>query len=104
MAIQIGLWQIDVVSGGTFRTDGGVLFGMVPKTVWQGISTPDASNRCLVATNCLLARDGRHTVLIDTGYGGKNSPLDRKVNALEPGSRSWTARPRRASRRGTSRT
>lgn len=83
--MQIGRWHIDIVSGGTFRTDGGVLFGMVPKTVWQGISSPDELNRCLVATNCVLARNGHDVVLIDAGYGGKYSPLDRKVHELEPG-------------------
>ena len=85
MRLQIGRWQIDIVSGGTFRTDGGVLFGMVPKTVWQGISAPDQLNRCTVATNCVLARDGRDVVLIDTGYGGKHAPLDRKVHDFEVG-------------------
>jgi glyoxylase-like metal-dependent hydrolase (beta-lactamase superfamily II) len=85
IALQIGRWRIDIVSGGTFRTDGGVLFGMVPKTVWQGIVTPDQLNRCMVATNCILARDGRDVVLIDTGYGGKYAPLDRKVHDFEAG-------------------
>ena len=46
---------------------------------------PDADNRIACANNCVLARDGRHTVLIDTGYGGKFSPLDRKFYVMEPG-------------------
>ena len=58
---------------------------MVPKTVWQGISLPDEMNRCAVATNCLLARDGRDVVLIDTGYGNEHAPLDRKVHDFEAG-------------------
>lgn len=83
--MQIGNWKLDLVSGGRFRIDGGVMFGIVPKTVWQNIAPPvDAHNRTLVDTHCILARDGKHVVLIDTGYGGKYSPLDRKVNDLEP--------------------
>ncbi len=46
---------------------------------------PDERNRIAVANRCVLARDGAHTVLIDTGYGGKYGPLDRKFYAMEPG-------------------
>jgi glyoxylase-like metal-dependent hydrolase (beta-lactamase superfamily II) len=76
---------LDIVSGGTFRIDGGVMFGVVPKSLWQGVVKPDDQNRVLCATSCILARDGHQTVLVDTGYGGKFGPLDRKFYALEPG-------------------
>ena len=83
--MKIGNWQIDLISGGRFRIDGGVMYGVVPRTVWQSVAYPlDAKHRTLVDTHCIVARDGQNTVLIDTGYGGMYSPLERKVNDLEP--------------------
>jgi glyoxylase-like metal-dependent hydrolase (beta-lactamase superfamily II) len=81
----VGNWQLDTVNGGLFWLDGGVMFGVVPKTLWEKVAPPDHLNRILCANNCVLARDGRHTVLIDTGYGGKFSPLDRRFYNMEPG-------------------
>jgi glyoxylase-like metal-dependent hydrolase (beta-lactamase superfamily II) len=83
--MQLGGWQLDTINGGTFWLDGGVMFGVVPKTLWQKVAPPDRLNRVLCANNCILARDGTHTVLLDTGYGGKFSPLDRKFYAMEAG-------------------
>jgi glyoxylase-like metal-dependent hydrolase (beta-lactamase superfamily II) len=83
--MNLGNWQLDGIDGGRFWLDGGVMFGVVPKTLWQGVHTPDEQNRIPVANRCVLARDGRHTVLIDTGYGGKHDPLDRKFYQLDPG-------------------
>lgn len=84
--MQIGNWRLDLVSGGRFRIDGGVMYGIVPRTVWQSLAPPlDEQHRTLVDTHCVVARDGEHVVLIDTGYGGKHAPLDRKVNDLPVG-------------------
>ena len=83
--MHLGNWQLDDVNGGTFLTDGGVMFGVVPRTLWSNIATPDELNRVPCASRCLLARNGRQTVLVDTGYGGKYAPLDRKFWAMEPG-------------------
>jgi glyoxylase-like metal-dependent hydrolase (beta-lactamase superfamily II) len=83
--MQLGNWQLDTIDGGTFWLDGGVMFGVVPKTLWANVAPPDQANRVACANNCLLARDGRHTVLVDTGYGGKFSPLDRKFYCMESG-------------------
>lgn len=84
-SFSAGNWQIDVINGGTFRLDGGVMFGVVPKTLWQQVARPDAQNRILCANNCIVARDGRHTILVDTGYGDKFSPLDRRFYEMEEG-------------------
>jgi glyoxylase-like metal-dependent hydrolase (beta-lactamase superfamily II) len=83
--MQLGNWQIDILNGGRFRIDGGGLFGVVPKSLWEPLAAPDAQNRVLCANYCLLARDGRHTVLVDTGCGTKFGLLDRKHYDLEPG-------------------
>lgn len=83
--MHLGNWQLDTINGGMFWLDGGVMFGVVPKSIWQSIAPADATNRIQCANNCVLARDGSHTVLIDTGYGGKFAPLDRKFYAMEEG-------------------
>jgi len=85
MTITIGHWQLDPVHGGDFSIDGGAAFGVVPKTVWQTVWPPDANNLVRFTCRCLLARNGRNTVLIDTGYGGKYQPLDRKAYLMEAG-------------------
>ena len=83
--MQLGDWQLDTVDGGAFRIDGGVMFGVVPRSLWQTVAPPDPDNRVPCANHCVLARNGRHTVLVDTGYGGGRAPLDRKFYALDPG-------------------
>ena len=83
--MRLGSWQLDTVSGGKMLLDGGTIFGIIPKAMWQKVQPADENNRIQIATNCVLARDGRHTVLVDTGYGGKFSDKERGRAGLEPG-------------------
>lgn len=83
--MQLGDWHLETVNGGSFLIDGGVMFGVVPRSLWSSVVTPDEANRIRVACHCVLARNGRQTVLVDTGYGGKYGPLDRKFYGMEPG-------------------
>ncbi len=83
--MNLGNWQLDTASGGQFWIDGGVLFGVVPKPLWSQVTPVDQQNRVRCANNCVLARDGSNTVLIDTGYGGNYSPLDRRFYNMEEG-------------------
>lgn len=85
MPLQIGPWQLDSVHGGSFRSDGGAMFGVVPRVLWTRYVEPDQRNRIPSRCHCLLARDGTHTVLIDTGYGPKCPERLRELFALEPG-------------------
>ena len=85
MTLQIGQWQIDIISGGEFLHDGGVLYGIVPKTIWEKFQPADSQNRVHLAMHCVLARRDDQVVLIDTGHGDKLSPLDRKSHGLLPG-------------------
>jgi glyoxylase-like metal-dependent hydrolase (beta-lactamase superfamily II) len=73
------------VTGGLFHLEGGVLFGVVPLTICKNIAQPVEVNRIQCANYCVRARDGTHTVLIDTGYGGKFAPLDRRFYKMEEG-------------------
>ncbi|HET6330938.1 MAG TPA: MBL fold metallo-hydrolase [Holophagaceae bacterium] len=73
--MRFGPWDVRIVSGGTFRLDGGAMFGTVPKVVWNKVYPADEDNMILMATNCLLIRgevDGKkHTILVDNGNGDK---------------------------------
>jgi glyoxylase-like metal-dependent hydrolase (beta-lactamase superfamily II) len=60
------LYTIDT---GFFKLDGGAMFGVVPKTLWQKLNPPDEQNMCTWAMRCLLVEDQNRLVLIDTGMG-----------------------------------
>ncbi len=75
--MKFGPWDVQIISGGTFRLDGGAMFGTVPKVVWNKIYPADEDNMILMATNCLLIRgevDGvKHVILVDNGNGDKET-------------------------------
>ena len=59
------------VEAGNFRLDGGAMFGVVPKTLWERTNPSDAKNRIEMASRCLLVEEGKQLILIDTGMGNK---------------------------------
>lgn len=63
--------QIDFVHAGFFKLDGGAMFGIVPKVMWEKKNAPDANNLCQWAARCLLIRDKGRVILVDTGLGDK---------------------------------
>lgn len=63
--------QIKIIESGFFKLDGGAMFGVVPKTMWQKLNPPDEDNMCTWAMRCLLIEDGDRKILIDTGMGDK---------------------------------
>ncbi|MDX2003437.1 MAG: MBL fold metallo-hydrolase [Chitinophagales bacterium] len=65
--------QLYTIDTGFFKLDGGAMFGVVPKTIWQKLNPPDNDNLCTWAMRCLLIEDGNQLVLIDTGMGDKQS-------------------------------
>lgn len=58
---------------GNFKLDGGAMFGVVPKTIWERTNPADARNLVKVASRSLLIEDGNRLILIDTGMGDKQS-------------------------------
>ena len=54
-----------------FKLDGGAMFGVVPKVIWQKLYPADENNLCNWAMRCLLVEDGERKILIDTGIGTK---------------------------------
>jgi len=85
MPIRLGNLTLHVVSDGGFRLDGGAMFGVVPRTLWQRERAPDDDNRIAMATNCLLIESGDDLVLIDTGIGDKGDEKFRSIFAMEEG-------------------
>ncbi len=67
--MEFGEFELFVVSDGTFRLDGGAMFGTVPKVLWQKTNPADDRNRILLGLNCLLIRTPTETILVDTGLG-----------------------------------
>lgn len=76
---QVGDFELTVCTDGTYRLDGGAMFGVVPKTLWQKRSEPDEQNRILLGLNTVVVRTGKYTVLIETGIGNKQSPKMREI-------------------------
>lgn len=58
---------------GNFKLDGGAMFGVVPKTIWQKTNPADSNNMCDWAMRSLLIENGKQLILIDTGIGDKQS-------------------------------
>ena len=63
--------NLHVINTGMFKLDGGAMFGVVPKSIWQKLNPPDENNMCTWAMRCLLIEDGGRLILIDTGLGDK---------------------------------
>ncbi len=76
-------WKWRVLRAGAFRLDGGTMFGIIPRVLWQRLALPDDLNRIRLQTNCLLLDDGQRKVLIETGYGNKFDAKNRGIFALE---------------------
>lgn len=56
---------------GNFKLDGGAMFGVVPKVIWNKLVPADENNLCTWSMRCLLIEDGNRLVLIDNGFGNK---------------------------------
>jgi len=67
--LAIGAIEIVRLLDGTFKVDGGAMFGVVPRTLWAPRAAPDRENRITLALNCYLVRTAEATILLDTGVG-----------------------------------
>lgn len=63
--------QLYTINTGYFKLDGGAMFGVVPKTIWNKINPADENNLCDWALRCMLIEDGNRLILVDTGNGDK---------------------------------
>lgn len=65
--------KIYPIETGNFKLDGGAMFGVVPKTIWQRTNPADTNNLIDLSMRCLLIEDGDRLILVDTGLGNKQS-------------------------------
>jgi hypothetical protein len=65
--------EVELINTGYFMLDGGAMFGVVPKSLWQRTNPADENNLCPWALRSLLVKDGDRTILIDNGIGKKQS-------------------------------
>ncbi len=63
--------NLHTINTGLFKLDGGAMFGVVPKAIWQKTNPADANNLCTWAMRCLLIEEGNQLILVDTGIGNK---------------------------------
>jgi len=64
--------KLFLIETGTFKLDGGAMFGVVPKVIWQKLITPDENNHLELAMRCLLIKGEDRLILIDSGIGNKH--------------------------------
>ena len=74
--------KLHVIDAGRFKLDGGAMFGVVPKTLWQKLNPPDDNNLCTWALRCLLIDNGHRRILFDCGIGHKQG--ERFMSHFEP--------------------
>lgn len=66
--------KLHTIDTGFFKLDGGAMFGVVPKTIWNKTNPADENNLCTWAMRCLLIEEGDRLILVDTGIGNKQDP------------------------------
>jgi glyoxylase-like metal-dependent hydrolase (beta-lactamase superfamily II) len=77
--MTIGPYEVLCVETGRFGLDGGAMFGVVPRTLWERTNPPDERNRITMAARALLLRGNGRTILVDTGNGTKYSDKARSI-------------------------
>jgi glyoxylase-like metal-dependent hydrolase (beta-lactamase superfamily II) len=81
--MKLGAFQLDFLSDGTFALDGGQMFGVVPKVMWEKRLAADAHNRVRLGLTCLLVRTGKYNVVIETGIGDKFDAKFADIYAID---------------------
>ena len=83
--MRLGEIEVRSVDGGRFGLDGGAMFGVVPKVLWEKKSPPDEKNRIRMRANSLLVRAHGKIILIETGNGTKMDAKLREIYNLQDG-------------------
>lgn len=77
---QLGDFELTVCTDGTYRLDGGAMFGVVPKPLWEKRAPADEQNRIVLGLNTVVVRTGKQMVVIETGVGNKQSARMREIH------------------------
>ncbi len=81
--MRLGDFDLLTLSDGTFRLDGGAMFGVVPKPLWEKRAPADAQNRIALGLRPLLAQAGGRRILIDAGIGDKMGEKETAIYAID---------------------
>jgi glyoxylase-like metal-dependent hydrolase (beta-lactamase superfamily II) len=81
--VRLGSLEVDIVADAAFRLDGGAMFGVVPKVLWERQFPADDENRIALATNCLLVRGQGFTAVIESGLGERWNEKSRALYAID---------------------
>lgn len=81
--MQIGDIRVDIIPAGPLLLDGGAMFGVVPRTLWEKTLPPDGRNRITMSMNVLLVRAGGENLLLDTGAGDKEDDKFHRIYGLQ---------------------
>lgn len=77
---QLGDFELTICTDGIYKLDGGAMFGVVPKPLWEKRAPADDQNRIVLGLNTVVVRTGSQTVLIETGIGNKQSSKMRQIH------------------------
>jgi glyoxylase-like metal-dependent hydrolase (beta-lactamase superfamily II) len=81
--MRLGEFELIPLSDGWFRLDGGAMFGVIPKAMWEKRTQPDERNRILMSVRPLLIQAGRRRVIVDAGIGDKLGPKETEIYGLD---------------------
>jgi glyoxylase-like metal-dependent hydrolase (beta-lactamase superfamily II) len=81
--VKLGELEFHIINAGHVLLDGGAMFGVIPKPMWEKKAPADARNRITLAMNCLLVHAGGKRILIETGVGDKMTPKLRDIYAID---------------------
>lgn len=80
--MEIGDYRIEIIPDTEFRLDGGAMFGVVPRVLWERVSPPDELNRVRMNMNCVFVDTGKEKILIETGIGEKWSEKETAMYGI----------------------
>ena len=83
--MHLGEIEVLYLDGGTFALDGGAMFGVVPKVLWEKKSAPDQKNRIRLRANSLLVRAAGKTIVVEKGNGTLRDSKLRAIYAIQDG-------------------
>lgn len=81
--MKLGKFELNIISDGRFKLDGGAMFGIVPKVIWNSAYECDEHNRITLALDCLIVRYDDRIVLLEAGMGEKFSKKEEKIYAID---------------------
>ena len=81
--MKIGKYQVHLLNSGFFALDGGAMFGIIPKPLWEKTNPADASNRIKLATRNLLLINNKRKILVDTGMGKKWDEKSKSIYDIQ---------------------